>query len=48
MRRIVKSSFSPAEADMLHFLKSLIAAYRSHMRELNGKMTQFDRMHASR
>jgi hypothetical protein len=33
---------------MLHFLKALIATYRTHMAELNAKMSQFDRMHASR
>ena len=32
---------------MLHLFKTLIAAYRRHMIELNGKMSQFDRMHAS-
>lgn len=31
----------------MHFFKTLIAAYRRHMIELNAKMSQFDRMHAS-
>jgi len=31
---------------MLHIFKTLIAAYRRHMAELNAKMSQFDRMHA--
>ena len=32
---------------MLYLFKSLVAAYRRHMTELNAKMAQFDRMHAS-
>ena len=31
----------------MHFFKALLAAYRRHMSELNAKMSQFDRMHAS-
>lgn len=31
----------------MHFFKALVAAYRRHMTELNAKMSQFDRMHAS-
>ena len=32
---------------MLHLFKTLIAAYRRHMAELNAKMSQFDELHTS-